>query len=191
MAADNSKVVTDVEKPGTTPASATSRPIITSRAPAVKDPMVSVDTAAQGSQDPVRLAPSVTKKKIIPLTATEDAPATKEAPVEPEKPAESEPEPETPISEELTQQTADEAAVAAQIALSKEDQQQAELVTKLTEQKKYFVPIGAAKKRRAARTTLMLAIVLLLLVIGGALAIDAGIVETDITLPFDLIKSAS
>lgn len=185
MEPDAVKVVTDIEKPGTTPAHATSRPIITSRAPAVKDPMVS-DDAAKTSAEPARFAPSVTKKKIVPLETNNDS-VTKAAPTASETEAPSEPAEETPLPE-LTQQDVDDAAAAAQVALSKEEQQQAELVAKLTEQKKYFVPIGAVSRRRTARVTLLLSIVLVMLAVGGVMAIDAGIIETNITLPFDLIK---
>lgn len=180
----------DIEKPGQTPASATSRPIITSRGPAVKDPMVSEDAAEKSPPEPTRLAPSVTKKKIEPLAAEAPQPVKDVAPAEPEKQPEESPI-EAPISEELSQLNADDAAAAAQVSLSKEEQEQDELVAKLAEEKKYFVPIGAVKKRRAAQTTLLLTIVLLLLLAGGVYAIDADLIETDIALPFDLIKSVS
>lgn len=188
MEPQNPKVVTDVEKPGTTPAHATSRPLINRRASVVKDPMVSQDKVISGAQDPVLSAPSVTKKKIQPLDS-QDEPAAEKAAVESQKSSGF--SKDAPLPDELTHQSADEVAAAAQVALSKEDQQQSELVAKLAEEKKYFVPIGAVQKRRTARVTFFLAMVLILLLTTGILAIDAEIVETNVTLPFDLIKSAA
>lgn len=68
MAEDDKKPMEDVSKPGTTPASATSRPIIVSRTAAVSDPMVStaqpektqppsVSTESSGSMRP-RIEPT-------------------------------------------------------------------------------------------------------------------------------------
>lgn len=187
---DKNKPLTDVEKPGTTPAHATSRPIIISKTPAVKDPMVAAEEPSP--TEPVRLPPSAAKKTIVPLTAADKKPETP-AESEPadksaDKPEEAEVKEEALPVETPTDQSPEEIAAAAQAVLSKEEQQQAELVEKLVEQKKYFVPIGAVQKRRAARNTALLAFVLLVLV-GAALAVDAGIIETEFTLPFDLIKN--
>lgn len=186
---DKTKTLTDVEKPGATPALATSRPIITTKTPAVKDPMV----ADQGTDDaePTRLSPSAAKKTIAPLSSADRQPEDQPTRPEPES-AKITDEPELEEQEQQkvveTDQSAEEIAAAQQAVISKEEQQQAELAAKLVEQKKYFVPIGAVQKRRTARNTALLLAVLLLLV-GGALAIDAGFVETDVTLPFDLIKN--
>lgn len=187
---DKNKPLTDVEKPGTTPAHATSRPIIISKTPAVKDPMVAAEEPSP--TEPVRLPPSAAKKTIVPLTAADKKPETP-AESEPadksaDKPEEAEVKEEALPVETPTDQSPEEIAAAAQAVLSKEEQQQAELVEKLVEQKKYFVPIGAVQKRRTARNTALLAFVLLVLV-GAALAVDAGIIETEFTLPFDLIKN--
>lgn len=188
---DKNKTLTDVEKPGTTPAHATSRPIIISKAPAVKDPMVSNDEPVVA--EPVRLPPSAAKKTIAPLSAEDkrpELPPANPAPTEKasEKPEETEPKEEALPVETPTDQSPEEIAAAEQAVLSKEEQEQAELVNKLVEQKKYFVPIGAVQKRRTARNTALLALVLLVFV-GAALALDAGIIKTDFTLPFDLIKN--
>lgn len=193
--ADKAKVVTDVEKPGSTPAGATSRPLIISKSPAVKDPMVSEDP--ETLPEPDRMPPSAVKKTIAPLSAPEkEAEKQLVKPTEDRAPRSAEPESkevpkEAALSPEMpTDQSAEEIAAAQQAVLSKEEQDQAELVTKLVEQKKYFVPVGAVQKRRTARNTALLALVLLTLV-GAALAIDAEVIKTDITLPFDLIKTAS
>ncbi len=187
---DKNKTLTDVEKPGTTPAHATSRPIIISKTPVVKDPMVSNDEPM--GAEPVRLPPSAAKKTIAPLSAADKEPET---PTDSEptdkivdKPEEADSKEEALPIEAETDQSPEEIAAAAQAVLSKEEQQQAELVEKLVEQKKYFVPIGAVQKRRTARNTALLAFVLLVLV-GAALAVDAGIIKTEFTLPFDLIKN--
>jgi hypothetical protein len=177
------KPVTDVEKPGTTPADATSRPLIVGRGPAIKDPMVN-EAKSEGAEQAVSQSISPTKKKTIqPLT---------EQP-QPEKQPEATPQPETE-TEEIAPDVApseetvkSEAAQAAQ-KLSEEELKRQELVNKLVVQKKYFVPIGAAKKRRTAHSITLLFIVLVLVAGGALLAVDAELLQTDITLPFDLIK---
>jgi hypothetical protein len=71
--------------------------------------------------------------------------------------------------------------------LSPEEQKKQEEVTKLIENKKYFVPIGQVAKRRNKRASLAI-LVLLVLLVGFYLAVDAGIIMTTISLPVDLIK---
>lgn len=178
------KPVMDVGKPGTTPADATSRPIIVTKGPAIKDPMVNESKPEGETQTTPTPLPSAKKKTIQPLT---EQPKTEtEAKPAPEAAETEEPAPElTQAEQEATAKT--EAAEAAQ-KLSDEELKRQELVSKLVAEKQYFVPIGAAQKKRTVRNTLLLFVVFILVIGASALAIDAELIQTDITLPFDLIK---
>lgn len=186
------KPVMDVEKPGTTPASATSRPVIIGRGPAIKDPMVN-EAKSEDEEQPASqpLAPAK-KKTIQPLSdqpASDDESNSDTLPAETDGkpgPEAAEPTPElTPAEEEATAKS--EAADVAQ-KLSDEELKRQQLADKLTAEKKYFVPIGAVQKKRTARTTALLLIVIILIIGGALLAIDAELIQTDIKLPFDLLK---
>jgi hypothetical protein len=179
------KPVMDVEKPGATPASATSRPLIVSRGPAIKDPMVNEDEA-QPATEP-QLVSSSKKKTIQPLSEQETKPAegaspepspdTKEASQEQSAPE------ATPIDE-----TPEVTSNAAAPAMSDEDIKRQELVDKLVLEKKYFVPIGAVQKKRTVRATVLFLALLLSLAAGAVVAVDANLISIGIHLPFDLIK---
>jgi hypothetical protein len=182
--------VTDVEKPGTTPADATSRPLIVGRGPAMKDPMVNEAKPATEEVVTPQPVPSTKKKTIQPLTEQpKEEAASKPGPASPDpenNPEAEEPDSEVTLAEE--EKTAKSAADDAAQKLSEEELKRQELVDKLVAEKKYFVPIGAAQKKRTVRNTALLFVMFILVVSGAALAIDAELIQTDITLPFDLIK---
>ncbi len=205
------KSVMDVEKPGKTPAGATSRPVIVSHTPIMKDPMVTSEPSREEqaettpAPEPQTSLPS--HKVIQPLAA-----ANKEAPASPD---------EVHAKEHATAATkadnGDEAssqdglsgssrasvsddavvdAVIEQVGNKKqqdkqntEDEKRQELVAKLVADKTYFVPINVAQHRRTNRTAAVLVLALIPLLIGIVLAIDAGIITTTFTLPFDIIKN--
>lgn len=175
------KPVMDVAKPGETPAEATSRPIIVSKKPAVKDPMVNEKEEKAPEADAPSLSPSVSKKKIEPLSS-----ASKPT----EEPAEKKPEekPDTTIATPDTDELiGEEKQEAVESKVDEEATKRQELVDKLIAEKKYFVPIGAAQHKRNSVTAVILFLVLVAIV-GVYLAIDANLIKTDISLPFDLIK---
>jgi hypothetical protein len=68
-----------------------------------------------------------------------------------------------------------------------EAEKRATAVSKLVEEKKYFVPIGQVTHRRRARWAIAL-LILIVLLGAGAAAVDAGIVDPGFDLPFNLIK---
>lgn len=178
---ENKKPVTDVEKPGTTPAGATSRPIIITKGPAIKDPMVNEAKPEDEEQPTSARLPSAKKKTIQPLTEQPEPVA------QPDISSQTE---ELPTESELAaneEKTKSEAAEAAQ-KLSEEELKRQELVDKLVAEKKYFVPIGAVQKKRTTRTASLLFIVIVLIIGGALLSVDAELIQTDIKLPFDLIK---
>lgn len=183
---ETKKPVMDVEKPGTTPASATSRPVIVGRGPAIKDPMVNTSDPESTEQTNPQPLPSAKKKTIQPIS---EQPAT-EADTKPEVGSEPKPEATGELAPELPPTEAEERAAAADAAeqLSEEDRKRQELTDKLVAEKKYFVPIGAAQKKRTARNTALMFVVFVVVVGAALLAVDAELIQTDITLPFDLIK---
>ena len=72
-------------------------------------------------------------------------------------------------------------------AKNKEDEARQLEIEKLIEEKKYSVPIGQVAKKRNNAAILIL-LIFFVLAAGAYLAIDAGLILKDMTLPFDLIK---
>lgn len=189
------KPVMDVSKPGKTPADATTRPIITGHA-VLKDPMINAtdpesevptDTLLEGEDVPDEAAaPSTTHKVIKPIEPEPKDTDNKEEP-EPEKKSDA-PEPqitEGAVVDAVIDQVTDK---KKQEVVDAEELERRELVDKLVEEKKYFVAISETKARRTSKFLLIFVAALLPLLVGLVLAIDAGVIETNITLPFDLIK---
>ncbi len=206
--AASKKTISDVEKPGTTPANATSRPVIVGHGPVMKDPMVTTDkkdTNDQATDTPSAAKLRVEPKKVIkPLTPEETAEedATKDPAPESEAPAKDttgKPEPEKPKPAEPAEDSSSESAVVDAVLDQANETKQSdiedkaaaerqELVGKLVADKKYFVPLATAQHRRNNKIALVALVALLPLLVGGVLAVDAGIIETGVQLPFDLIK---
>ena len=175
----------DVTKPGKTPASATSRPIIVGRGPTVQDPMVTSDVDAETPAVEVLAPPSVAKKVIMPLAAAEDA--TPPATTPPEKATESIQDETTDaaVVDAVIEQVTDKKKLELQNA---EEKKRSELIEKLVADKKYFVPTKSPHQKRNNRIAILLLSIVLLAVGGVIAAIDAGILDIGITLPFDLIQ---
>jgi hypothetical protein len=181
------KPVMDVEKPGTTPASATSRPLIVGRGPAIKDPMVNDSNEETVEQSKSLPLPSAKKKTIQPITEPQEE-AEVQSETKPEPASEQPAEPGVATDLASTEEEEKAATAEAEAELSEEERKRQELTDKLISEKKYFVPIGAAEKRRTLRNTTVLFIVFIVVIAATVLAIDAELVQTNITLPFDLIK---
>jgi hypothetical protein len=112
----NKKQVMDVSKPGKTPASASSRPVIVGHKPQVQDPMMTTEetkdeTPETSETTPEVSSPALSKKVITPLSEADkdaDEPAedepTEEASEEPEQVSEAAEEPDekqaAPVTEE-------------------------------------------------------------------------------------------
>lgn len=86
-------------------------------------------------------------------------------------------------------------AVAGQADVQKRFQKQTEeekarrtAAEKLVAEQKYFVPIGQVKRRRNNMIAILI-LLLLLALVGGYLAVDAGLIETTVELPFEFIKN--
>ena len=200
--AASKKPVMDVAKPGKSPADATTRPIITGHA-IMKDPMVNEGVAVTEGVTEEETTPEVTEEKIsVPSSShkviqpLENKEEKSEEPAE--KPAEEpgKPEPtneeakETPVSDDavvdaVLDQVSDKKEETKQ---SEEDRKRQEIVAKLTEEKKYFVPIAQESKRRKNKLTLLILSALLSVVVGLGLAADAGVIDPGFKVPFDFIK---
>lgn len=205
---DNSKKAIDVAKPGKTSPDASSRPVIVTHKPMIKDPMMKDEAAETPQAQPVKVN---NRSKVIAPPSKTDASAQ---PVEPEaaeaKPAEEEVTPETSATDTTQNETADtsadeqkaaekDAAIVDAVAeqadkdkqqsneLTEEEKQRQAELDKLIADKKYFVPIGQVTKRKNNRRTLMILLVLALLLVGLYLAVDAEVVDIGISVPFELI----
>ena len=181
----NKKPIMDVAKPGDTAATATSRPVIINHGMLVKDPMMQDkgDEAASVvsvEETPQKLTQS---KKIIAPMATQETTESKQ---------------EDSDKAETADEQSDEAVVDAVVdqmadkkdkdTIDEEDVKRQELVTKLVADKKYFVPLAVARHDRNNKIGIIVIVMLIPLVVGIVLAIDAGVIGGDVSLPFDLIK---
>ncbi|MDQ2973327.1 MAG: hypothetical protein M3Q79_02510 [bacterium] len=196
------KKMTDVSKPDSTPANATSKPIILGHKPMVADPMVSAD-----SKD------KVTTKQPLASTSRSIQPVSEEFTKKPQ-PEESERETKTKDNSdeaetisvrkvtseteeakvETTQETDEDittddqkAEIANQEETTIEDERQQRLKA-IIESKKYNVHFKNPHKASAKIFVTTVLAVLLLGALSVLLLDDAGVIDLGIKLPFDLIK---
>lgn len=179
----------DVAKPGKSAPSVSGRPVIVTHRPIIDDPMVKKDAKTEpGTTD------ATSRKVLQPLTAETDKPAEK--PKNNQSDTTEKPQPDIPKSTAKTEETAVVGAVAEQATHDKkkddepdeEALKKQEHIDKLIESKKYFVPVGQVARRRNKRAGIAVLVVLLLLA-GGYIAIDAGVIASDMELPVDLISN--
>lgn len=191
MAKNNKQVPSDIAKPGKSAPSATSRPLIVGRGLALKDPMVSPsseDAAPNDTAQPVQ----VTVRKVITPPSEKSAKKFETDNVENQSDApaieKTDSAPVEQSSKAVVDALANQTAKHHQSQPSEEDIARMAELEKLIEDKKYFVPIGEVTRRRHAQQLLVAIIIFLILfAIGGYLALDANLIETDIILPFDFI----
>lgn len=192
--ATESKQVFDVAKPGKASPDATGRPLIVGHKPLLTDPMVTPDSTSDQDKTAVAVKLTVPRaaKVLAPITPDDnqsDAPASKETSTESNR---------APASDTSNVIESDETAVMEAIAgqagatkkssaQNQEDEKQQEEITRLIQEKILFVPITQAHKKRNTQIGVLL-VLLIIVVVAAVLAIDAGIVETSIQLPFDLIQ---
>ncbi|MFZ1323761.1 MAG: hypothetical protein WAQ57_01205 [Candidatus Saccharimonadales bacterium] len=192
---DDDKVM-DVAKPGKGKIVGTSRPVI---APITSDQpnKTAVPSAADETSEAAAAAPSVAKKVIQPITAPEKDPAAEDKPGEAaEAPAADAPGAEDNEAAPAGRSEAAEVnALADQMKSKKEEAAKAEerakqdaALQELVDSKKYFVPVGKAHAK-SSRSALWLVPLLIVAALAAAyILIDAGLVDVNITLPFELIK---
>ncbi len=176
------KPIVDVVQPGKSAPAGTSKPVLVTNRPILKDPMVvpEEEPAVQPPADDLR-KPSV-KPKIEPLVP-ETAPAAAQVDQSATEPPSTETAPEEKPEEQPADTTApdkpDAVATSAQIEAEAEKQVAQEAETqKLVDSKQYFLPINSVENRRTKRF-IMIGI-LLSLVLAAAwvdIALDAGLIH--------------
>lgn len=153
-----SSKVFDIAKPGDfTPSKATSRPVIVSNRPVMRDPMVMApgESLAMAASPGINTVPA-SKVKLEPLPGS----AIEAAPVPSDEPAET---------------TAASVASAAEADMKLQTE-----LADLTDKKHYFLPVNSVEKRRSRLTTgfgLLLIIILGLALINFML--DAGFIHIE------------
>ena len=195
------KPIADVAHPGKSAPSASSRPVIVTNRPILKDPMM-VDedaktTLAEAStpKDEATEKSSssgLTKLKIQP-PATPAAQPAEEPKSEPEKDTAAGPEPDEIAAETKQAEPAPASADDAEkpqvdttapdptAEIEAEAKKQAEhdnAIQKLADSKQYFLPINSVEKRRSKRFVALGIVVSLILVAAWAdIALDAGLIH--------------
>jgi hypothetical protein len=192
------KPIADVDKPGDSAPAATSKPVIVTNRPILKDPMV-VDEAAKTDDDGKKIDEKTELKHstapvIQPLDKSASEP--EDQPDEPPKPAappeepkvkdkppadEAAPEPK-PASEPVPK--TDDKQTTAKATKQKSDAETAEqakheaAIQHLIDSKKYELPINAVEKRKSKHFAVLGIVLAVLLVLAwGDIAADAGIIH--------------
>lgn len=198
MPAKNS-LIDDVAKPDKVTPDASSRPLIVGHKPILKDPMVTQD-AEEKPVETTNEKPVTRNKTVAPLTPETTAETPPTEPTADTPPASEAASAEaTPAPTDSAQASSDDAAVmdalAEQAGADKKDKAASEAELKAQEEiakhiaeKTYNVPISATDVEKRTQATAWL-LLLLVVIFGAVLAVDAGLVDIDITLPFDLIKN--
>ena len=197
--------LTDVAKPGKSSPSPTSRPVIVTHRPILKDPMVNHEDEAPKADKPTLKAPSKRAAELESLSIpklpvetdeTTDEPTnhdddtpSKDSIPEPKKET-ADPAPEdkedakvdvpdnavpTPPLDAKAAQPGDE----DEVSLAAQEKHDAS-VQKLIETKKYFLPINSVEKRRAKHSLVLgVGVSILLLLAWANIALDAGLISID------------
>lgn len=204
-AARSTKRVMDVSHPGKSAPSASSRPVIVTNRPILKDPMMREEADKPVLPDAV--APSVSRevevkpveaeraktiaqlaeeaKARVDKTEAEKAPETEEPELKPQEELTAKPEPKAEKLAESTDAVAPgaEAAADQEAKLAEAAKQDAEL-EKLVETKEYFLPINAVEKRRTKRVVVLGALLSVILALAWVdIALDAGLIQLDNVKP--------
>jgi len=190
------KSISDVSNPGDSTPSETSRPIIVSNRPMLKDPMMvggkpkekpAVDPQIPEEDEEHDKAPTgdkieVKEVDVQPDTPKEDAkpaeekPVTTEAPeAEAEKPKDDKDKTETPVTDadgnEITNPD-------AEIKKAEEAAARDEAMQKMVDSKQFFLPINALEQRRTHRFIVLgIALSIVLALAWLDIALDAGLIH--------------
>lgn len=209
------KQVMDISKPGKTPASPSSRPVIIGHRPMVQDPMVtSAEENNTETTESDEVTPKITttsKRVITPISEAESTASSADENTEVAQEVESASSDgaetqlsadteESKISDNQDASNDSEAAVVDSVIdqvdigskreaeqKAEEERKKQEALDKLIAEKKYFVPIGKTHKKTKNGIGL-LTLFLAVVLISMLLAIDAGLLEVSFDLPFDFIK---
>jgi hypothetical protein len=186
--------VFDVSKPGETAANPSSKPIIVSHKPMLKqDPMMKSEDG-QDKEERKDLPKAKKETKIEPVSEiqpedkAEDKPA-EDSELDNDEKAVVEGSPDSGSS--AIDALADEVGSKKADQKARDDAKKKQIeVDKIIASKKYNLPIHDGVVARSGIGTVFINIVLSLLVVvaGVVLAVDAGYLNIPIELPFDLIK---
>jgi len=155
---DEPKSFHDVARPGNTPQSPTSRPIIVGREPIMQDPMM------KGEAQPPK--PTLPDHKDEPTMTPPTMTSAPSAETPASTPAETPPESE--VSTALNSSIPSAAAKEAKTAEDKQLQDASAKVQDLIESKTYAVPVGHLQRKRTMRIVLIVGAVVL--VVGAGVA---------------------
>jgi hypothetical protein len=184
----------DIAKPGKTPASSTSKPVIVTNRSMVKDPTLKSD-------DQVAAEPLVKSeaKIIAPPKDLETENTDEKQPKAAEEPdAPSEPK-STENAAEGTESNTDKDDEQIDVgrkqrqkeaALSEADKAKNEHIERLVASGRYAVPVGHIRRNKRLRSVFVIVLLLILLAFAAAdLLIDAGVIKTDIQPVINLIDN--
>lgn len=195
----------DVEQPGKSAPAATSKPVIVTHRPIMKDPMMVEDDESTGNAPKEDLAHAI-GPKLQPLSKPEEPEAgpktNKEEPaaepdssesetakpaVEPEKKPENEPEAPEPDEGEPDEDRVPESRPAGQDSAEPKQKaeadaarkkEQAIAVEKLIMSGKYRLPINSVEKRKTKRfVALGILLAIILVLVWADIALDAGLIK--------------
>ncbi|MBI1857137.1 hypothetical protein HY003_03030 [Candidatus Saccharibacteria bacterium] len=206
---EKKKLVFDVAKPGKTPANASSRPIIVTHHPIIKDSVVVGDTDkkdetpavdATSSQQSAHIS-NYAGKIIKPMETSDDSVSIEDTSAVSTESNESSKEdteisapqtndtdesPEARVAEETSQKEAEEKSASKE---AKEAEERDVRLQKLVEEKKYFVNVSENHRQNGTKPIAVILLLLFLVVCGVYFAIDADIIKTDLKLPYSVFNS--
>ena len=179
------KQIVDVTHPGKSAPSDSSKPVLVTNRPMLKDPMmVDEDENTKTEGMPSRETVTVTKNKpaVDPLKATALPPpdSTEKSPAGPAKPSETtkSAEPATPAKDGDDEPSAAEQTEQQLAAEAEADAKHDAEIQKLVEAKQYFLPVNAVEKRRSQRVVILGIVLSVVLALAWAdIALDAGLIQ--------------
>lgn len=174
--------ISDVEKPGRSTASPTSKAVIVTNRPIIKDPMVVDTTDSDSDTFELPVKKTSTKPKIQPLESSpnpdvnsEDAPTSS-----PDKPQEEDIDANSSKTNKKNTPTPEDSE-------EKEAKQKAEHdanLQKVVDAKTYYLPINAVEKRKTKRFVILgVLLSIFLIMIWINIALDAELVQIDGVTP--------
>ncbi len=179
----------DIAKPGTSKPDASARPLIVGHRNMVADPMVAPKAAEPSAKKELKPTTGAGVKiepmnEVKPEEPAPDAaePEAESPPADQQQPS---PEESEPPAEELP---ADNQKSKAEAAAEKEAADRQAVAQELIASEKYVLPIGEARHGHPGRTFLSVLAVLVVLAAAGYLALDAGLLDLGLELPYEFIK---
>lgn len=163
--------IADIEHPGTTAASPTSKPVIVTNRPIIKDPMVVEDVADE--QPKLTAKKTSTKPKLQPLTTSVESEDSKESTTQEKPVVDAVPAPAESKSSKKTPEESEELD-------RKRKEERAANLQKIANAKTYYLPINSVEKRKTKRFVVLgILLSILLIMIWVDIALDAELIRID------------